>query len=81
MLKATVMLYGSFLQKQASKQRLGRLAAVFPLLAVLAHLAWRRVTYGEHKKIVISPRQKELKAEDIEACERTWAKRVRRMKP
>jgi len=33
----------------------------------------------DHKKIVISTRQKELKAEDIESCERTWAERVRRM--
>jgi arabinofuranosyltransferase len=33
----------------------------------------------DHKKIVVFPRQKELKAEDIESCERTWAERVRKM--
>jgi arabinofuranosyltransferase len=33
----------------------------------------------DHKKIVVFPREKELTAEDIENCEKTWEDRVRKM--
>jgi arabinofuranosyltransferase len=34
----------------------------------------------DHKKVVVFPREKELTAEDIENCEKTWAERVKQMK-